>query len=333
MWILGIETSCDETAAALFNAPAPSFTEKVARQFATHAPYRGVVPELASRCHLETISRLVHAACADAGIGPADIGLVAATSGPGLAGALIVGLSYAKALALALNRPFVAVNHIEAHMYAAAAETDIPFPFLALVVSGGHTLLADIHDVSSFDILGRTRDDAAGEAFDKGAAVLGLGFPGGQALEEAAKGGNPKAVPFPRGMAGDAPDFSFSGLKTALLYFMQRTPNAPLADVAASYQEAIVDVLVRKTIAAATRRGRSSIVVGGGVAANGRLRALLQAHGKHGFRIVFPSVALCTDNARMIAHRGLALFDARGASPLDADIFPALNFRYKDGIS
>ena len=322
MWCLGLESSCDETAAALYHVPTRSFHENVARQFATHAPYGGVVPELASRRHLETISKLVHAVCADAGIGLADIGLVAATAGPGLAGALIVGLCYGKALAGALGRPFVAVDHIEAHMFAAGAEADLPFPFLTLVVSGGHTLLADVRGDNQYTVLGRTRDDAAGEAFDKGAKALGLGFPGGQALEQAARGGRPDAYAFPRGMmASPSPEFSFSGVKTALLNFMLRSPDAPLNDVAASYQEAIVDVLVRKTIAAADLLGRRTVALGGGVVANSRLRTRMQAAtGERGIALLLPSLALCTDNARMIAYRGHQQFAARGESPLDTDI-------------
>ncbi len=324
-WTLGIETSCDETAAALYHGAPPEFFERVARQFATHAPYGGVVPELASRCHLESLPVLVGEVCREAGIELEVIDLVAATAGPGLAGALIVGLSYGKALAFSLGRPFVAVNHIEAHMYAACAEADVSFPFLALVVSGGHTLLADIHDMQTYTVLGRTRDDAAGEAFDKGAKILGLGYPGGEAIERAARDGDPDAYKFPRAMMRkDSLDFSFSGLKTALLYFHQEEPDAPLNNVCASYQEAIVDVLARKTLAAAEQFHRETIVVGGGVVANGRLRERLKdAAADRGIRVVLPSLPLCTDNARMIAYRGYVLYNERGADELDADIFPS----------
>ncbi len=324
-WVLGIESSCDETAAALWHAPTRRFVESVARQLATHAPYGGVVPELASRCHLETVAPLAHAVCREAGITLHDISAVAATAGPGLAGALIVGLSYAKALAAARAVPFAAVNHIEAHMYAACAEADVPFPFLALVVSGGHTLLADVEDVCRYRIIGRTRDDAAGEAFDKGAKLLGLGYPGGQALAALAAGGDPRAIAFPRALGRrDLYDFSFSGLKTALAYYLADHPKAPCADVAASYQEAIVDALARKTIAAARALQRTRIVLGGGVSANQSLRARLSHDaGRHGLRVVLPSMPLCTDNARMIAYRGATLLAARGADTLDADIFPS----------
>jgi len=324
-WVLGIESSCDETAAALWHAPTRRFTEALARQLATHAPYGGVVPELASRCHLETLSPLVHAVCRDAGIQLRDVDAIAATAGPGLAGALIVGVSYAKALAAALRKPFVAVNHIEAHMFAACAEADVPFPFLALVVSGGHTLLADVEDVCRYRIIGRTRDDAAGEAFDKGAKLLGLGYPGGVALSRLAQQGNPRAIPFPRALnRRDVFDFSFSGLKTALFYFLQEHPDTPREDIAASYQEAIVDALARKTIAAARHLQRAAIILGGGVSANSALRERLTHDSRrHALQVVLPSMPLCTDNARMIAYRGATLLAARGADPLTADIFPS----------
>jgi len=324
-WVLGIESSCDETAAALWHVPSRRFTESVARQLATHAPYGGVVPELASRCHLETVSPLVQAVCRDAGIQLRHIDAIAATAGPGLAGALIVGVSYAKALAAALRKPFVAVNHIEAHMFAACAETDVPFPFLSLVVSGGHTLLADVLGVCSYTIIGRSRDDAAGEAFDKGAKLLGLGYPGGVALSRLAQQGNPRAIPFPRALnRRDIFDFSFSGLKTALFYFLQQHPDAAREDIAASYQEAIVDALTRKTIAAARHLQRTFIILGGGVSANAALRERLTHDARrYGLHVVLPSLPLCTDNARMIAFRGATLLAARGADSLQADIFPS----------
>lgn len=264
MQVLGLESSCDETAAALYQPRCGTFVEQIARQFQLHAPYGGVVPELASRRHLEMVGPLVEAACGAAGISVSEIDLVCATAGPGLAGALIVGLCYGKALAHASSVAFVAVNHIEAHMYAACAETATEYPFISLVVSGGHTLLLDIEDELHYRVLGRTRDDAAGEAFDKGAKILGLKYPGGQALAALAAEGDAGAVAFPRAMlTGGNLDFSFSGLKTALLYYMREHPDACAADVAASYQEAIVDVLVRKAFQAATQLGRERIVVGG----------------------------------------------------------------------
>ncbi|MCX7846703.1 MAG: tRNA (adenosine(37)-N6)-threonylcarbamoyltransferase complex transferase subunit TsaD [bacterium] len=323
-WVLGIESSCDETAAALWHVPTRRFFEVIARQLATHAPYGGVVPELASRCHLETVAPLVQAVCRQAGITLGEIDAVAATAGPGLAGALIVGLSYGKALAAALGKPFVAVNHIEAHMVSACAEQEVPFPFVALVVSGGHTLLADVEEVCRYRIIGRTRDDAAGEAFDKGAKLLGLGYPGGLALARLAERGNPRAIHFPRAlMRRGVFDFSFSGLKTALLYYLEEHPDRAQEDVAASYQEAIVDVLARKTIAAARMLARRYVVLGGGVSANAALRTRLQADAKrYGLYVVLPSLPLCTDNARMIAYRGATLLEARGADALTADIFP-----------
>jgi N6-L-threonylcarbamoyladenine synthase len=328
-FVLGIESSCDETAAAIYCPLKSTFFEKIARQFKTHSPYGGVVPELASRCHLETVSELVFAVCSDAGIKLNDIDIVSTTSGPGLAGALIVGLSYGKALAFSLNKPFVAVNHIEAHIYAACAETDVHYPFLALVVSGGHTIIADIHDKQNYTILGRTKDDAAGEAFDKGAKILELGYPGGQLIDKISKNGNPKAYDFPRAMMQkDSLDFSFSGLKTALLYFHQKNPDAPVEDVAASYQEAIVDALVKKTLRAAKMNRRKTIVIGGGVSANNRLREKFIEKSKD-IKVIFPSFPLCTDNARMIAYRGYILYKVRGADTLDTDIFPSFNYNKK----
>ncbi len=325
--VLGIESSCDETAAAIYSPSCSTFLEKIAKQFKTHKPYGGVVPELASRCHLETVSELANAVCSDAGISLKDIDIVSATAGPGLAGALIVGLTYAKSLAFSLQKPFVAVNHVEAHMYAACAETEISFPFIALVVSGGHTIIADIYDENYYKILGRTIDDASGEAFDKGAKILDIGFPGGQVIDNLAKKGNPKAFDFPRAlMKNGSLDFSFSGLKTALLYFHQKNPDAPLEDVAASYQEAIVDALVIKTLRAAELHGRKTVVVGGGVSANSRLREKLAEKANGKANIVFPSFPLCTDNARMIAYRGFSLYNSRGEDSLDVDIFPSFKY-------
>jgi len=329
MYVLGLESSCDETAAALYQPTNGMFIERVARQFATHAPYGGVVPELASRRHLETIDPLVAAVCGEAGIGAGGIDLVCATAGPGLAGALLVGLCYGKALASALEVPFIAVNHIEAHVYAACAERAVAFPFIALVVSGGHTLLLDVEDAVHYSLLGRTRDDAAGEAFDKGAKILGLGYPGGQALSALAETGNADAVAFPRAMmTGTNLDFSFSGLKTALLYYMRDNPGAEPADVAASYQEAIVDVLVGKAMLAVEQTGRKRLVVGGGVIANQRLRAeLARAAAARGVEVYLPSMPLCTDNARMIAYRGWVVHEARGGDAPDTDVYTTFDPR------
>ena len=325
---MGIESSCDETAVAVYSPTAtPRFHERVARQYKTHAPYGGVVPELASRRHLETISMLAGDVCTEASIHLSDIQLIGATAGPGLAGALIVGLCYSKALAYAIDKPYVGVNHIEAHMYAACAEQEVEYPFISLVVSGGHTILADISSPTEYTVIGTTRDDAAGEAFDKGAKILGLGFPGGQALQKAAQGGDVNAYKFPRAMLADASyDFSFSGLKTALLYFRKKNPDTRLADVAASYQEAIVDVLVKKSINAACAMNRGTIVIGGGVSANARLRETLVAEAeRHSIRIVLPSFAFCTDNAQMIAFRAYQQYVLCGEHELTQDIFPSFN--------
>lgn len=324
MNVLGIESSCDETAAALFKTESLVFYEKLAQQVETHQPYGGVVPELASRRHIETLSPLVEQVCAEAKCSLNQIDLVAGTNGPGLAGGLLVGLTYAKALAYGLKIPYVAVNHIEAHMYAACAHNNVEFPFISLVVSGGHTLIAVVENETTYSVVGRTRDDAAGEAFDKGAKILGLGYPGGKALQDAAEDGNPEAYDFPRAMLHDASyDMSFSGVKTALLYFTRDTPNAPLSDVAASYQEAIVDVLVDKTMRTAHAYKINTIVLGGGVSANTRLRTRMAEEGTaHDIRIILPDFCFCTDNARMIAFRGWMTYSHAGASPLDTDIFP-----------
>jgi len=331
---LGIESSCDETAAAVYGGNPPVFFEKVARQFDIHSPYGGVVPELASRCHLEAVSLLVTETCKEANIKLDDISLVAATAGPGLAGALVVGLTYGKSLAFALKKPFVAVNHVEAHMYAACAESEIDLPFIALVVSGGHTLLVDVKDELEYTILGRTHDDAAGEAFDKGAKILGLPYPGGVSIEKTGKSGNVSAYDFPRALKErKSLDFSFSGLKTSLLYFNEKNPDAPIEDVCASYQQAIVDVLVRKSIFAAQRLNRKTIVLGGGVVANKKLREdMTSAANKKGIRVVLPSFNLCTDNARMIAYRGKILYEKRGADDLKTDIFPMFVKKCNQGL-
>lgn len=323
MRVLGIESSCDETAVALYDDAAATFHERIARQEDIHRPYGGVVPELASRCHIESIAPLVEKTCADAHCATPDIDLIAATAGPGLAGGLLVGLCYAKALAYASDTPFVAVNHIEAHMYAAGANESLEYPFISLVVSGGHTLLAHVTDDTAYTLIGRTRDDAAGEAFDKGAKILGLAQPNGKVLQDVAENGDPLAYDFPRPMRHDPSyDMSFSGIKTALLYFLRDNPNAPQPDVAASYQAAIVDILVEKTLRAAEENAIGTIVLGGGVSANASLRTHLTEEGNaRNIRVVLPPFCLCTDNARMIAYRGAMLYRARGADTLDADIF------------
>jgi N6-L-threonylcarbamoyladenine synthase len=321
--VLGIETSCDETAVAVLEAPDRVLGQALASQVATHRRFGGVVPEIASRRHLETLDPLVTEALRDAGLTLADVDRVAVTAGPGLIGAVLVGVSYAKALAYALGVPFVGVHHLEAHVAAALLDDpEVAFPFLALVVSGGHTSLYRVDDGLSFTELGRTVDDAAGEALDKGAKMLGLPYPGGPEVERLARDGRPDAVAFPRAWLGGRSDFSFSGLKTALRTHIARQAPAPddLPDLAASYQEAVVDVLSTKAVQAASREGLDRIVVVGGVAANRRLRDLLTGRAAAaGCAVSVPPPALCTDNAVMVAAAGARLLGRGVASGLDLD--------------
>ena len=282
MVVLGIESSCDETAAAVLADGRRVLSNVVASQDAIHAPYGGVVPELASRRHLEVIVPVVEKALADAGMRLPDLDGVAVTQGPGLVGSLLVGCAVAKSIAYVHRLPLVAVNHLEGHIYATFLTEDPPeHPFLALVVSGGHTALYHARAPLAYTLVGQTRDDAAGEAFDKVAKLLGLGFPGGPAIERVAASGDPKAITFPLAQMSDgAPDFSFSGVKTSVsLYVKQHAPlgRPEIADVAASFQATVVKMLVRKTVKAALHHGIKRIVLTGGVAANGRLREVLEA--------------------------------------------------------
>jgi N6-L-threonylcarbamoyladenine synthase len=285
MIILGVETSCDETAVAVLEGtgdPSPSAIKLrsniIASQIALHRQFGGVVPEVASRCHVETIIPVIDKALSEAGVCLSDITAVAATHGPGLVGAVLVGLSAAKALALAQDIPFIGVNHIEAHMYANFIEhPDLAPPFVCLVVSGGHSDLVYLNDYGDYKVMGRTRDDAAGEAFDKVARTLGLSYPGGPAIDVASREGNSQAVRFPRAFLEEGSyDFSFSGLKTAVVNYVANTRRKEqelfVPDIAASFQEAVVDVLVTKTIRAASEMGVTTVALAGGVAANSRLR-------------------------------------------------------------
>ncbi|MBO4553827.1 tRNA (adenosine(37)-N6)-threonylcarbamoyltransferase complex transferase subunit TsaD [bacterium] len=330
MIVLGIESSCDDTAVALYRPGSEEqFSEVVSRQYQIHDPYGGVVPELASRSHLEAVPNITRELLEKSNVKLSDVDLIAATNGPGLTGALIVGLTFAKGLALSAGKPFVPVNHIEAHMFAATAENDVEYPFLALVISGGHTLLALVRSTDDYEIIGRTRDDAAGEALDKGAKILGLPMPGGLNLAlRAEKGqrGTPDGTRFPRAYLKPSFDFSFSGVKTALLYHVQKNPpksEEALCNVAADYVEAIMDVLVKKAVRAAREFKVKTIVVGGGVSSNSRLRELFKnrSRGKDALKVIFPSLPLCTDNARMIAARGFQVFKKKGPGDLGADVF------------
>jgi N6-L-threonylcarbamoyladenine synthase len=296
--ILAIETSCDDTCAAVVAADGEIRSNVIASQGLLHARYGGVVPEIASRHHLELVDAVTADALERAGARLDHVTAVAVTRGPGLIGALLVGLSSAKALAAARELPLVPVDHLHGHVAASTLQPDpIEPPYLCLVASGGHTFLARVDEPSSYTVLGQTLDDAAGEAFDKGARLLGLGYPGGPALDRLARAGDPAAHDFPRSAPGEL-DFSFSGLKTALLYRLRDEPGAPPADLAASYQRAIVDALVGRTLQALEREGLERLAIGGGVAANSELRATVSALG---VPVSVPPVDLCTDNAAMIA--------------------------------
>ncbi|WP_216317784.1 tRNA (adenosine(37)-N6)-threonylcarbamoyltransferase complex transferase subunit TsaD [Deinococcus aestuarii] len=315
--ILGIDTSCDDTGVGVVElAPGGSVRVLANRVWSqtVHAQYGGVMPELASREHVERIDRVTGDALAEAGLGVDDLDAVAATSGPGLVGALLVGLMYGKGLAQALGVPFYAAHHLEGHIFAAASEADLTAPYLALVVSGGHTHLFDVPREGEYVLVGATRDDAAGEAFDKIARLAGLGYPGGPAISEAAGRGDPAAVPFKEPLQGQKGfDFSFSGLKTAAL--LAHKAGARPEDLAAGFERAAVRFLVRTTLRAARAHGRDTVVVSGGVAAN---RALREAFAASGVRAVFPGQGLNTDNGAMIALAGAAAIRAgRGPSPLN----------------
>jgi N6-L-threonylcarbamoyladenine synthase len=324
--ILGIETSCDETAASVLAADGVVLSNIIASQHAVHLRFGGVVPELASRAHVESIEDVSAEAMQQAGLAWTDLSSIAVTQGPGLAGALLVGVNYAKALAYALNIPVVGVSHLEGHIASAwLQDPAFPLPCVVLVVSGGHTHLYYRDPGGHCQLLGSTRDDAAGEAFDKGAQMLGLEYPGGPAIDRLARQGNPDAIAFPRSyLKKGSLDFSFSGLKTALLYALQaiseQSRTARAADFAAGYQEAIVSVLVDKAFAAVRSSGARALAVVGGVSANSRLRTLLQQRAaSEGMRLSLPPMDYCTDNAAMIAAAGKQVLRAGFHAPLDID--------------
>ena len=320
MIVLGIESSCDETAAAVVK-DGKMLSNVIATQISDHSAYGGVVPEIASRRHLEAISPVIERALRDAKLSLPEIEGIAVTRGPGLVGSLLVGLSTAKALACALDIPLAGVNHIEGHIMASFLSDKKPqFPFIALVVSGGHTNVYLVNNYHQFQQLGQTRDDAAGEALDKAAKLLGLGYPGGVIIDKLSKNGNPHAFDFPRAMK-DSPDFSFSGLKTSLSVMLKKMGRPftedELPDVVASYQEAIVDVLVQKTIRAANDNNIRQLVVCGGVAANSRLRLrFAKIAEEEGMELFIPPMVLCTDNAAMIAVLGEIILKNRGGGSL-----------------
>src|SRR5215831_3151661 len=330
MIVLGIESSCDETAAAVLADGRRILSSVVASQDSIHAPYGGVVPELASRRHLEVIVPVVEKALGDATVRRGDLDAVAVTQGPGLVGSLLVGCSFAKALAWAHRHALVPVNHLEGHIFAAFLTDNPPeYPFLALVVSGGHTALYHARAPLEYGLIGQTRDDAAGEAFDKVAKLLGLGFPGGPIIERVARDGDPTALPLPlANMTDGAQDFSFSGIKTSVSLQVKRAgtlTQAWVADVAASFQATVVKMLVRKTVRAALRLGIKRIVLTGGVAANGALRAALGREAtEHGITLHVPPGRLCTDNAAMIAAAGTARLHAGTRASLAMNAIPDL---------
>ena len=347
MRVLAIETSCDETAAAVVEDGSRVLSSVVSSQTDIHSTFGGVVPEIASRAHLELLGPVVNEAMARAATGPEGLSAVAATIGPGLVGSLLVGVSAAKAYAWSWGLPFIGVNHMEGHLHAAFLEDpSLCLPTVVLLVSGGHTMLICMQAPGApFDgdragsavatsqveyrLLGQTLDDAAGEAFDKVARFLGLGYPGGPAIEREARDGRPDAIAFPRGLATEGYDFSFSGLKTSVIRYMQANPGAPLPDVAASFQEAVVDVLVAKTKKAAAEVTAKAICIGGGVAANAALRERVgQLCDEYGYTAFIPSRAMCTDNAAMIGAAACYRLRLDGPSPLDTAVDPNLRLQF-----
>ncbi len=326
MRILGIETSCDETAAAVVEDGLRILSNQVASQVEIHARYGGIVPEVASRQHILAITPIIKQAMAEAKTNWSELDGLAVTNGPGLAGSLLIGVNVAKSIALARGLPITGVNHLEGHIYANWLVEHHPdaapvFPLLCLIVSGGHSDMVLMKGHGDYVLLGRTRDDAAGEAFDKAARILELGYPGGPAIEKAAiEGKHP--IELPRAWLKGTSDFSFSGVKTALLRMTEESKITTRADAAAGFQEAVVDVLVTKTIAVARERGVKQILLAGGVAANGRLRQRLMADSP--LPVLIPPLKLCTDNAAMIAACGYHRFQAGKTAGLDLDVVPGL---------
>ena len=317
--ILGIETSCDETAAAVVGDGGDVRSNVVSSQIDIHARYGGVVPEVASRAHVEMMMPVVAEAMVEAGVDQNDLSAIACTVGPGLIGSLLIGVSAAKSLALVWDKPFVAVNHLEAHLYASfLEEPNLELPVVVLLVSGGHTMLVLMEGHGQYRLLGQTLDDAAGEAYDKVARYLGLGYPGGPIIDKMAMDGNPETVRFPRAMAKDGYDFSFSGLKTSVVNYVRKNPDVADVDIAASFQEAVVDVLLTKAQKAVHEFGAKGLCLAGGVAANSSLRErTLSLALEDDIAAFVPSRSMCTDNAAMVAAAGWWRLKSDGPAPLD----------------
>lgn len=327
---LGIESSCDETAAAVLSGARTLLSNVISTQIPVHRKYGGVVPEIASRKHIINVMPVIDEAISKAGVNLSDINQIAVTYGPGLQGALLVGISAAKALAFSLNIPLIGVNHLEGHIFANfLSEENLEPPFVALVVSGGHTSLVKVMGYNKFSLMGETRDDAAGEAFDKVARVMGLKYPGGPEIDKLAKEGNPFAVDFPKALRNEGYDFSFSGLKSAVLNYLNtkklKKEEINKADIAASFQEAVVEILAEKAISALEASNLDTLVLAGGVAANSALGKTLQTESKrHNYRYISPKPILCTDNAAMIACRGYYQAQAGFLSDLYLNAEPSL---------
>ncbi len=332
--VLGVETSCDETGIALVEDGKRTLSEKLASQEELHAPYSGVVPELASRQHIKILGPLLEGALKESGCALKQVGLVAVTKGPGLAGCLLTGLSFAKGLAYGLGIPILGVNHIEAHIHSCFLDGEVDYPSLALIVSGGHTVLAVMRGWRSYELLGQTRDDAVGEAYDKVASMLGLPFPGGPAIEAWAKTGKDSRSPAPRFprplLKSDDFNFSFSGLKTAVLYWLKKRGGSPISDtdvaaVASAFQEAVIEVLLKKTFAAARRLKVRTILLAGGVAQNETLRQEFRREAEgSGFNLIYPPKRYCGDNAVMVAALAYRIFTDGGRDDLSLEVVPSL---------
>jgi N6-L-threonylcarbamoyladenine synthase len=334
MYVLGIETSCDETAAAVVKDGREISSNVVSSSINFHKQYGGIVPEIAFRKQLETITEVVECALKRAKTPLKKIGLISVTSGPGLLGSLLVGVSFAKSLSLSSCVPFIGINHIYSHIYSSfLVSREIPeFPCVALVVSGGHTSLYYMRDFDKIKLIGSTLDDACGEAFDKVAKILGLGYPGGPLIEKAAQNGDPNSIRFSCSNTKNPFDFSFSGIKTAVLYYVRKnqacisgskSPRSKIADICAGFQEAALNCLVEKSVSACMKKRTNTLLIGGGVTANNRLRdKFLNAAGKHGLKVRFPLKTFCTDNAAMVAGLGYRLFKKGYVSDLDLSANP-----------